>query len=161
MMRGTKKTALAGMLTALTVLIMLVGMIDSMDLSAAMLGGLVVLVAMTELGNGYAFGVYAAAGIISVLFVPSAGITFLCFGGIYPILKSYIEKMRIGPLKWLIKIIIFAVMTVLYVKLAVLPTEVTWYLYPFSFAAMLLYDVTLKAFSVFYIRKIRNRFKGL
>lgn len=158
-MRSTKKTALAGMLTALTVLVMLIGMIDSMDLSASMFGGLMVLVAMIELGNGYAAGVYAASGVISVLFVPSAGIVFICFSGIYPLAKCFIEKLPSTLLKWVVKLAVFAVATVVYVKFALLPSEVTWQMYPFSLAAMVLYDITLSAFAVFYIRKIKNRIK--
>ena len=64
--KKSKEVALAGMLTALAVVILFLGsLVELLDLSAAALAALVVMVAVIELGNGKAFAVYLAAAVLS------------------------------------------------------------------------------------------------
>ena len=68
MKKKSKEIALAGMLSALAVVILFLGsMIELLDLSAAALAALVVMVAVIDLGNGKAVAVYLVSAILSVL----------------------------------------------------------------------------------------------
>ena len=94
--KKSKQVALAGMLSALAVVILFLGsMVELLDLSAAALAALAVMVAVIELGNGKAFGVYLVSSLLSVLLFPkTASVVFAAFVGYYPVLKVYLDKIR-------------------------------------------------------------------
>ncbi|MBO7157905.1 MAG: hypothetical protein J6W31_04805, partial [Clostridia bacterium] len=109
MKKKSKEIALAGMLSALAVLILLLGsMIVLLDLSAAALAALVVMVAMIDFGNGKAVAVYLVSAILSVLMFPkTASIVFAAFVGYYPVLKVYLDKIRPKVLQYAVKLVLF------------------------------------------------------
>ncbi len=161
-MKQAKRPALAGMLAALAVVIMfLMSLIDTLDLTAAMFGGLIVTVALVEMGSGYALAVYAASSVLAFVLLPNkfAAIEFACFAGFYPVVKKYIERIRLFALRWLVKLALFAVVLVPVIQFGLLGFETVWYLYPFAAAAMILYDVTVRFFAIFYIRNIQPKLR--
>ena len=87
-MKKSKKTAVAGVLTALCVIFLFIGsLFQTLDLSAAGLGSIIVLIAMIELGKSWAFGVYVSASVLSLILLPnkSAALIFALLVGFYPI----------------------------------------------------------------------------
>lgn len=166
--KKSKSVATAGMLAALAVVILFLGsMIELLDLSAAALAALVVMVAVIDLGNGYAFGVYLAAAILSVLLFPKvASIVFAAFIGYYPILKVYLDKIRIKVLQYIAKIGIFNVFLFLIVLLCkkLFGAESEWEtlgqaLFWLGNLTFIVFDFAIGQLSVFYIVKIRNRIR--
>ena len=66
MRKKSSSIAMAGMLSALAVVILYLGsLIELLDLSASVLGALAVMVAIVELGRGYAWGVYLVSAVLS------------------------------------------------------------------------------------------------
>lgn len=162
MMKHTKRVAAAGMLSALAVVIMLIiGLFDSFDLAAAFLGGMVVAVALIELGPGYALAVCAVASVLSAVILPNklVCIEFIGFAGWYPIVKKYIERIRIMPLRLAVKLLLFAAIVIPVTAFELIGMQNVWYLYIFFLLSLMLYDVTLQYFSVFYINNIQKKIK--
>lgn len=161
-MKHTKRVAAAGMLSALAVVIMLIiGLFDSFDLAAAFLGGMVVAVALIELGPGYALAVCAVASVLSAVILPNklVCIEFIGFAGWYPIVKKYIERIRIMPLRLAVKLLLFAAIVIPVTAFELIGMQNVWYLYIFFLLSLILYDVTLQYFSVFYINNIQKKIK--
>lgn len=169
MRNKSKPVALAGMLSALAVVFLLLGaMVELLDLSAATMAALVVMVAIIELGKGWACGVYAVSALISLLLFPmsTATVTFALFIGYYPILKVFLDRIRPPTLQYLVKLLCFTAFFCLafwlvrsligvasesegmFVTLCMI-CEVTF----------LVFDYALGLLAVVYIKKVKNRFR--
>lgn len=161
-MKHTRRIAAAGMLSALaTVVMLLTGLFESFDLAAAFLGGIVISVALIELGTGYAFAVCLVTSLISSVIMPNKliCIEFIGFAGWYPIVKKYIQRIRPSLLRIAAKALLFACAVVPVVMFELIGMINAWYVYVFAMLSLFLYDVTLQYFSVFYINKIQNKIK--
>ena len=91
------KTALGGMLTALSVVCMfLTNVIPVAEYALPALAGVVIMVAVVELGYKGACMVYAASAALSLLLVSNleAVLMYVLLFGYYSILKSVFEKLR-------------------------------------------------------------------
>ena len=164
----TKKIAVAGILTALAVLLLFIGSIlDVLDLASAAMGTLVILVAMIELGNSWALGVYAAASVISLLILPHKlpALVFAAFSGYYPVLKKPLNKIKPKFLSYITRIAIFNVFFFLSYFIATkLFGEVFEYeflSYIFAILAnvtFVIFDLAIERLAVFYTVKIKPKF---
>lgn len=106
------KTALGAMATALSVVLLIPTALDLLYIALPAAAGIIVLFCVIELSKGWAFGVYAATSLISVLVVPNkeAVVLYILFFGYYPILKGLIEgKIKNRVLEYVIKVLIFNV----------------------------------------------------
>lgn len=95
-MKDTKKITLSAMLTALGVVIMLLGaVIEMLDLTVGAIASLIVVFVLVEIGKPYHWLVWLCTSLITALIYPGSALWieyFLIFG-IYPILKAYIERL--------------------------------------------------------------------
>lgn len=106
------KTALGAMATALSVVLLIPTALDLLYIALPAAAGIIVLFCVIELSKGWAFGVYAATSIISILVVPNkeAVVLYTLFFGYYPILKGLIEgKIKNRFLEYVVKVLIFNV----------------------------------------------------
>ena len=95
-MKETKKLTLSAILTALGVVIMLLGaVIEVLDLSVGALASLIVVFVFVEIGKPYHWLVWICTSILTALIYPGSAlwVEYLLIFGIYPILKSYIERL--------------------------------------------------------------------
>ncbi|MDR1117255.1 MAG: hypothetical protein LBL09_03285 [Oscillospiraceae bacterium] len=71
--------------------------------------GLLPAVAVSNGGIGAGFAVYLAASILSLLILPSksSAILYTAFFGVYPMVKSLIERINKMPLEWVLKLLFF------------------------------------------------------
>ncbi len=109
-MKDTKKVALSGVFTALCFVFLYAGSIfQTLDLSAAAIGSIIILVAMIELGTKWALGIYVSAAILSVLLLPykSPAAVFALFAGYYPILKAPLNRIKPIVFSYLARIFCF------------------------------------------------------
>ena len=109
-MKNAKKVALSGVLTALCLVFLYVGsLFQTLDLSAAAIGSVVILVAFIELGQKWALGVYASSAVLSLLLLPykSPAAVFALFAGFYPILKAPLNRIKPIILSYLSRIFCF------------------------------------------------------
>ena len=109
MNRRSKTIALSGVLSAAAVIIMSFGnIISALSMSAAFAAGFAAVVATIELDLSAALGVYAVSGVLAFTLLPdkNIAITFIFYGGIYPILKSFCERIKNKILSWVMKWIV-------------------------------------------------------
>lgn len=95
-MKDTKKLTISAILTALGVVIMLLGaVIEVLDLSVGAIASLIVVFVFVEIGKPYHWLVWICTSLITAIIYPGSAlwIEYLLIFGIYPILKSYIERL--------------------------------------------------------------------
>lgn len=169
MKKKSRSVALAGMLAALAVVLLLFGsLFELLDLSASAMASLAVMVALIELGKGWACGVYAVTAVLSLLLFPSrtAPITFAAFIGYYPVLKVYLDRIKPRLLQYFAKLLPFNAF--LFVSLWLLERLINaqsdwlsggWPIYVLGNVTFLIFDFALARLSLFYIVKIKNRIR--
>lgn len=153
MKNKTKRVALAGVLSAAAVVLMSLGsVITALDMTAAFAAGFAVIIARIECDRVTAWSVYAAAGLLSFLLLPNknTAIVFLCYGGIYPIIKEFCELIKIKPVMWAVKIIASNILLTAVVWLGMYftvetdePLGFVWWVYVLGNFIFLAYDIAL------------------
>ena len=164
-----KRIVVCGVMCALSILILYLGaMIEVLDLSMSAIASLVIVLIVIEMGYSYAWLTYIAVSILSVVLLPQklAAIFFAAFMGFYPIVKSYIEKIRSAILCWTLKLSlanVALVVSYLVIRFFVpeeLETDIMmWTLYIMALAAFILYDIAISKLITAYFYKFRERLK--
>lgn len=110
-MKQSSKTAVCGMVAALSVVIMMLTVIPVMTYSAPAFAGILLMVIVIEINKKWAFGVYVAVGILSLLLAADkeAAVMYVAFFGYYPIIKAILESKLPKILEWISKFLIFNV----------------------------------------------------
>lgn len=106
-MKKTRIIAESGMLSALsTVLLLLGSVIDVLDLSCAVLAGFCVLMMRIRHGRIGAAAVYFTSSALALLLLPNKvpAVLYVFYGGLYPLVKPEIERLKSRALQWVIKI---------------------------------------------------------
>ena len=93
-MNSVAKTAVGGLMIALTVVLLLPTMIDLFVYALPALAGLIIMFCVIELNKRWAFGVFAGASAISLIILPNkeAAVLYTAFFGYYPIVKAFLES---------------------------------------------------------------------
>ena len=164
-----KRIVVSGVLVALSVIILYLGCaIEVLDITMSAMVSLLVVVIVIEMGYSYAWLTYIATAILSVLLLPqkSPAIFYACFMGFYPILKSYIERIGNGLVRWIIKLIVgnAAIGLMFAILLIFLPDEfeggaMLLITYALAVAAFVMYDIALSKLITLYFKMIRDRIK--
>ena len=109
MKNKTKNTAVCGLMTALSVvLMMLTTLVPVFMYVIPIVTGLLVLL-VTDISNKkWGAGVYFSTAFLSLLLITDkeAALTYAMFFGFYPLIKESIEKLP-KALAWLLKLILF------------------------------------------------------
>lgn len=106
----SKYVAFGGMITALSIcLMMLTGVIPVLIYSTPIIVGLFLILMVIEMGKKWAFAVYVAVSVLSLLFVAQkeSAIIYVAFFGYYPILKPILESIKSRLIEWILKFLIF------------------------------------------------------
>lgn len=166
--KQTARLTLCAVCTALGVVILTLGaLIDVLDLSAAAFAGIVTVLIVIEIGGWWPWLTWAATGLLAVLLLPNKlpGVMYLLFCGWYPIVKQKLERIRLRPLVWLLKLVIMnAAMTLIIVVskyILQLPDDVVdWslVLYLLANGAFVLFDIALTKIITLYLLRLRKRF---
>ncbi len=169
-MKKARKLALASVFSALCVVILFIGaIIKTVDLSAAALASLVVMVAYLEIGKGWAFGVYLVASVISILTLPdkTASIVFASFPGFYPIAKELLNKIKPMWLSMTVRIAVFNIFAVVIytlgkdlLALGVGFQGVEIVLLAMANIVFILYDICIERLAVSYFQRLRPMIFG-
>ena len=104
--RKSTQVAMGGMASALCILLMfMTGMIPFSTFALPAVAGMLLIIVIVEMGRSTALMVYFAVSILSLFMCPDkeAAIMFIGFFGIYPVIKGYLEKIRIKPLQYFAK----------------------------------------------------------
>ena len=164
-----KRIVVCGVLCALAVLILYLGaMIEVLDLSMSAIASLLIVLIVIEMGHSYAWMTYIAVSILSVVLLPQklAAIFFAVFMGFYPIVKSYIERIRSVVVCWGLKLCVAnaALFGAYFIIKYFIPEEMDtelmmWTLYVMALAAFVLYDIAISKLITAYFYKFRDRLK--
>ncbi len=163
------RTALAGMLAALSAAVLFAGYATGvMDLTAIAAASLLSAISVVELGGVYPYLIWVSVSVISFMTVPgevAAG--YLLFGGIYPMLKMYFEKLP-RVLEWVAKLcygaVVLAVLWVLSKFVFGIPDEAGWVMIGLGVGYALffvLFDYALSVAITMYMVKLRPKLRFL
>lgn len=162
---GARHTALTGVLSALSlVFLFLSAAVPSGRLGLIAVAGIVPAGAVISAGLAAGFCCYGIAGALGLLLLPlkSNAVLYLIFFGLYPMLKSLIERLRRLPLELVLKLLFFnGVLSVLWfgfsgLLLPFLPAVLarTWLLYAAGNVVFLIYDFGFTKLIGFYCQRI-------
>lgn len=114
-MKQSSKTALGGIVSALSIVLMLMtAVIPFMSYALPLIAGALLILMVIEINKSWAFIVYVAVSLLSVFIVPDkeAATFYIAFFGYYPIIKSTLEKHLPNVVEWIVKLLIFNAATV-------------------------------------------------
>ena len=109
MKNKTKNTAVCGLMTALSVVLMLITTIVPVFMYVLPIVTGLLVVFIEDISNKqWAFGVYASTSFLALLLLTDkeAALTYVLFFGYYPLIKDIIEKLP-KWVAWLLKLLIF------------------------------------------------------
>lgn len=104
------KTAIGGMAVALSVVLLIPTAQELFVYALPALAGILTLFCVIELGKSWAFGVYFAVSLLSLLLVPNkeAAVMYTAFFGYYAIVKALLEQRNLPRfVEYLLKFLIF------------------------------------------------------
>lgn len=172
-MRRSSKTALGGIISALSVILMfMTAVIPFMTYALPLIAGTLLVLMVRELGGRWALAVYVAVSILGLFIIPDkeAAVFYTAFFGYYPIIKPPIESKLPKALQWVIKFAIFNLACFAGVALTVfvfgIPFDETgelgkygaYVLLAIANAAFLAYDILLTKLLILYERRWRKAF---
>lgn len=136
-----------------------------LDMSAAVLCGLITVFLAIETGVKLTSCAVAVCAVLSLVILPdkTVGILYVMIGGVYPLVKPYAERFR-GLRMWALKLLVIEVSIGAYVAslYLFLPSETGKYLIPAALSlgtlCFLLYDVLLTRFTIVYFKRLRGIF---
>ena len=175
-MKQSSKTALGGIVSALSVVLMLMtAVIPFMSYALPLIAGALLILMVIEINKSWAFIVYAAVSLLAVFVVPDkeAAVFYVAFFGYYPIIKSTLEKHLPRVVEWIVKFAIFnfAVIAAYFftVKVLGIPFDDIgeWGRYGMlvllavANVTFLVYDIMLTKLVTLYLYKFRKSFKKI
>ncbi|MCI6634697.1 MAG: hypothetical protein SOZ09_00930 [Eubacteriales bacterium] len=162
---STRLLTLSAILSAASVGLLYVGSLTVFDLSMILVCALVTMFLYVEAGRKYAGLYVAVTGLLCLILLPSKlmALTYICIGGVYPILKATFEKFR--PLfAWALKLSVLDSMLLLLIVLAKLVFVAEDSYFDFTLPILLggtvffiIYDLALTGCVTLYIVKLRRR----
>jgi hypothetical protein len=107
----TKNIALCGVLAALSIGMMCLGGLTVLDLSILLVCSLITVLTVIETGNKMAWIYAAVTSTLALLLLPNKlyAMEYVLFGGLYPVLKGYIERLPRG-LAFVLKVAMLDIM---------------------------------------------------
>lgn len=171
------KVALGGVISSMSLFVMfLTGILPAFYIAFPMLAGGLLLVIVSDVGVKWAFVTYIGIGLLSLFITPDkeAALMFILLFGHYPILKQYIDKLKIMPLRLVLKIAVYNICIVTIFKLSMLVLGVEdmfadfeflgKYVVPvllaFTTLVFLVYDQILNSYMIIYKDYFKPRFLG-
>lgn len=176
-MRNSAKTALGGMITALSLVIMLLtAVIPYLQFALPAFSGALLVLMVIEINKKWAFCAYAAVSILSFLILTDkeAAMMYIAFFGYYPVLKPLLEaKIKQNWLCWAIKALIFNASVIaayfIIVKVFGIPIEEMeewgkWGipgLLALANVMFVMYDICITRLVTVYLHKWQKKFRKL
>jgi len=168
-LKKTKKIATSAVLCTLSVIILYFGAVfDVMFLTMAAIASLIVVYAVIEIGSSYPWLIYAATSLLSLLLLPNKlpAVTYFIFAGVYPIIKSYAERLPL-IISWTVKLAVFNVCLtgLIFISKTLMGLEDLTFgfspaVYVMGNLIFLLFDYVLSKMILLYMIKLRARFRS-
>ena len=172
-MSQTKKVTLSAMMVALGTVFMIIGAtIEVLDLTVCALASLLVVFIYLEIGSYYPWLVWICTSLATALLYTGSivWVEYLLVFGVYPLIKSYIE--RLPKWSWLIVKLVYvnAVIWLLFAACELIfgvpffqesTLIMTIVVYVLMNVAFIAYDYFITVMVRFYYDKLRPRIKSL
>ncbi len=168
--RTRKLTVTALMLAVAVVLLYIAALLPSGRLAVSAAAGLGVAACVIEGGIPWGLACWVGASFLGILLAPdkSGAIVFALFFGIYPVMKSLLERLKRRPVEWIGKFAFFNLTLSLcllawrlgLLQEALLDKWAVWILYLAGNAAFLVYDIAFSRLIAFYIQRIAAKRNG-
>ena len=165
--KSAKRAAVCGVLAAACVVLLYLGSLTVLDLSAIVLCAVITMIVKVEMsGTVYPWLYAAVTGVLALVLLPSKllAVEYILVGGIYPLVKAVYEKLH-PVLSWGLKISTLSSMVLLEIlasrflfvsEEARIDLTVPSVLLAVVFAVV--YDLALSVVISTYILKIRKKF---
>lgn len=174
-MNNAKKTALCGVITALSVVLMLLAYFPYFTYAIPAVAGALLIIPCIEIDKKWAFGAYLATSVVTLIFCEKeAGVLYVGFFGYYLIIKGALEGLRLKRVaEQIIKHIIFSVAIIIsYVIITFvfsIPFNDTKYAgYVFAIGLLIagnivfaIYDIGLSRIISLYLYKYHQRIQKM
>ena len=167
--KNTSRLTFCAACVALGAVILLLGsFIEVLDLTAGAFAGMIAVLVVIELGGKWAWPTFAATALLGLLLLPAKlpVVFYILLGGWYPIVKEQIEKIKIKPIGWMIKIVLlnvaFALAMIVSKYVLMIPGDTLWMTVVLAIAmnvAFVLFDIALTRIISLYIFKLRARLR--
>ncbi|MBR5767623.1 MAG: hypothetical protein IKX86_02960 [Clostridia bacterium] len=164
----TRRLTVSSLLAALSVVLLYVGAVSNFfSLTAVAVVSLLELFAVEEIGSPYKYAVYIVTGFLSALLLPDkfTALAYIVFGGVYPMLRTYFEKLK-KPFSIVAKLVYFnLILTGLIAAslfvLAVEDEEMGFNLITYGLGnlAFIAYEYTLSMILALYRHSLRDRLR--
>ena len=169
MSRNTGRIALCGVLAGFSVLVMLLSAIDiGMTYALPMVAGAILIVPVIEFGKGTAVMTYAAVALLSMILPANkeSALMYAFLFGLYPILKSFIDRIKNNPLRLAVKFVYFNAAALAAIGLAAWLFQIpvddgslgrygVYILLALGNVAFIIYDVALSRWVGLYLLKVQ------
>ena len=166
----TRRIVLAATLSALSFVLLFVGAATSvLDLTMVVACAFCSVLAVIELRSPFPTLIWIVTGVISLLLLPDkfVAVEYILFGGLYPIVKHLIERIKNKLLGWALKLAYFNVSLTAAIAVAKfimnLPDDYgmtfSVWVYLFGNVFFVMADFALSLLISVYILKIRSRLK--
>lgn len=109
------RVALGGIVSSLCLLCMfLAGIMPMFYLILPMIAGILLMIIAEEVNLSWAWLTYISVGILSLFITADkeSSLVFIMVFGHFPIIRLYLEKIKLKGLRWLIKLVIFNICAV-------------------------------------------------
>lgn len=167
-LQNTKRLVAASILAAISFVFMYLGTLTGvMDLCAVVVGALCCAFAVIELKGIWPWLIFAVSGTLCLIFLPDkfCALEYIALGGLYPIIKEYLERLP-GVISWVLKISVFNVLLTACLALAkfvfAVPADEIGFgivVYLVGNAFFILFDYALTVFITYYLKRLKTRLK--
>ena len=171
------RVALGGIVSALCLFAMfLTGVFPVLYLVLPMIAGALITIISTEINSKWAFLTYASVSVISIFvtFDKDAALIFILFFGHYPIIKEYIEKIKLKVPQYLIKLAVYNFCVILNFNITIHIFGMTemadefqefgkyalWIFLAFTNVIFLFYDYSLSGCKTLYTKWLKPKIVG-
>ena len=162
---GAGRTALVGLLTALSLICLyLAFLVPTGKLGMVALAGVFPAGAVVSAGLAAGFFSYAATGILGLLLLPSksVGLLYLIFFGLWPMVKSLVERLPNRALEWAAKLVCCNIalaalwfgLRALFLPFLPAALSQSWMVFAAGNAGFVLYDLGFSKLIAFYAARV-------
>ena len=170
MIKSTFKLTFSALLSALSViLIWLSSFFPTLSLSIVAIAGIMLISVLLECGYKFAFLSFFVTSSLSLILAPDKVNVFvyIVLLGSYPLVKSFLEKIKNRKLCFFVKLVycnlLLSVIYLTFKSIVLQFVPISEFVYPVLLlggsAFFVIYDLALSKLIVFYLLRIRTKFK--
>ena len=167
-MRKSIKIAFCGIVSAVISVIMIASLFPDVTFAVPAIAGLFLIPVFAEVGAGYAAVCFITSSAVSFFISnKTSWLLFTVIFGYYPILKPFIERIKIPFLKWVLKLLIFnaAAAVCYFAQKFAIGAKLTgfWLLGALilSNITFVLYDIAVSRIAALYYLKLHKRISSI